>query len=340
MMFLTVSAAAQYIASLFQHRKPVIYAGVEGGGSSWRAAIAVGDPANIQERQTFLTTTPEETLTAIRAWLDQRKFDALGIATFGPIEPSKGQELYGHITSTPKPHWKNANVVGALWDKTVPHMFDTDVNAPAMSEYMAVGKAKGHSSAAYITVGTGVGGTCVSQAESCLQLRCIMCIVGLVVNGKPVHGLLHPEGGHMMLRRDKNDKSGFNGWCKFHDDCVEGMAAAPALAMQLGVDKEQLKDFPDDHPIWESCSHTLAVLCANIILLVSPESIVLSGGVLLRECLFDKIRDKTKDLLQGYVQKEILLERTEELIRPSKWGNNAGIIGALFLARCALENEG
>eukprot|EP00045_Choanoeca_perplexa_P008166 m.74853 g.74853 ORF g.74853 m.74853 type:complete len:318 (+) comp14385_c1_seq3:205-1158(+) len=316
-MFLA-SAAAQWVQSLFSQTRPIVYAGVEGGGTTWRAAIAIGDPSNIQERQTFPTTTPEETLTAIRKWLDQRDFDALGIASFGPIEPNKERPLYGHITSTPKPRWHNADVVGRLWNKCVPHKFDTDVNAPALSEYMSTGKPQGQSSAVYITVGTGVG-------------------VGLVVNGLSVHGLLHPEGGHMMLRRlPGND---FEGWCPFHKDCVEGMTAAPALALQAGVSQAELKNLPDDHPVWESCSHSLAMLCANLLLIVSPEAIILSGGVLQRACLFDMIRAKTLELLNGYIQREQLLERPEEIIRPSKWGNNAGIIGALYLAKVAHQER-
>ena len=185
-----------------------IFAAVEGGGTTFRMALAEDRPDNIIERAEIKTTTPDETLGKARAWLDARKFDALGVATFGPIEPRKSEKkYYGYITSTPKPNWQQTNVLGALVtsrggggggggggtasdithsnngsSSTVPVKFDTDVNAPAFSEYSLNPGAQEQTSCAYVTVGTGVG-------------------VGLVVNGKPVHGLLHPEGGHIHIKR-------------------------------------------------------------------------------------------------------------------------------------------
>ncbi|EGD74716.1 hypothetical protein PTSG_06077 [Salpingoeca rosetta] len=179
-----IGGACGQVQQATSQQRPKVFAGVEGGGQTWRVAIAVGSPTNITERAVFETKKPETTLPAIRAWLDEHEYDALGIATFGPIEPKRDHPEYGYITSTPKPHWKNANVVAPLWNGRVPHKFDTDVNAPALAEFKAHGEAMGHSSCAYITVGTGVG-------------------VGLVINGKPVHGLLHPEGGHVKLARSQ-----------------------------------------------------------------------------------------------------------------------------------------
>eukprot|EP00929_Paragymnodinium_shiwhaense_P078478 TRINITY_DN40696_c0_g1_i1.p1 TRINITY_DN40696_c0_g1~~TRINITY_DN40696_c0_g1_i1.p1 ORF type:complete len:222 (+),score=14.74 TRINITY_DN40696_c0_g1_i1:132-797(+) len=164
--------------------RPVL-AAVEGGGTSWRVALAYADtPADFIERASFRTTTPEETLGAINRWLLARDFDALGVASFGPIEARRGMPKWGYITQTPKPGWRNTDVLGAITKgcrRKVPIGWDTDVNAPALAEYdLGGGPARGETSCAYITVGTGVG-------------------VGLVVNAKPVHGLLHPEGGHIPV---------------------------------------------------------------------------------------------------------------------------------------------
>ena len=164
-----------------------VLAAVEGGGTTYVVAIAKDKPENIIERASFPTTTPEETLAKCKAWLAQRSFDALGIATFGPVDPRTSSKTYGHITKTPKKLWRDADVVGALDVFGVPIKFDTDVNAPALSEYRAmVLKGEDPSCVAYATVGTGVG-------------------VGLVVNGAPVHGLLHPEAGHACVPRYPGD---------------------------------------------------------------------------------------------------------------------------------------
>ncbi|EDQ85925.1 uncharacterized protein MONBRDRAFT_33963 [Monosiga brevicollis MX1] len=307
------------LASLVTPPKATVYAAVEGGGTSWRAAIAVGRPDNIVERTTFKTEKPEVTLVAIRKWLDARKYDSLGIGTFGPIQPDRSHPQYGCITSTPKPFWKNAKVVQTLCPSGIPHLFDTDVNAPAYAEFLALHATNpGLTSLAYITVGTGVG-------------------IGLVINGQPVHGLLHPEGGHMLIRRQPGET--FAGVCPFHKDCVEGLVSAPALAARRGVSQEELANLDDDDFIWDAAADALANACANLLLTVSPQAIVISGGVMLRACLFDKVRARTLELLAGYVDVEQLLQRPEEVIRPSTWGNNAGIMGALHLSKTALERS-
>eukprot|EP01147_Barroeca_monosierra_P010138 gene10138-2303_t len=298
-----------------------VFAGVEGGGTTWRAAIAVGSATNIVERETFDTEVPEKTLTAIRAWLDERSFDALGIASFGPIEPNPDHHKYGFITSTPKQFWKVAQltdtpVVSALWNGKVPHKFDTDVNAPALAEYKVYGKTKGHTTCAYITVGTGVG-------------------VGIVVNGKPVHGLLHPEGGHIRLGRHPKDT--FRGTCPFHGDCVEGLVASGALAQRLGVDPKALKGVEDNNIVWDLVAHTLASLCVSLILTLSPERIVISGGIMQRPCLLPFIHKYTLELLNGYIAKVTTMDDVRHIISRSTWDNDAGIIGSLTLAQVALE---
>ena len=301
-------------------------AAVEGGGTTYVVAIARDKPENIIERASFPTTTPEETLNKCKNWLKQRSFDALGIATFGPVDPRTSSKTYGHITKTPKKLWRDADVVGALDIFGVPVKFDTDVNAPALSEYRAmIDKGEDPSCVAYATVGTGVG-------------------VGLVVNGAPVHGLLHPEAGHACVPRYPNDTfEGHNpslncaGWAE-----VEAMCASGALAKRAGLaDTSGLKDLPDDHEVWDVAAHYLAALCANLILVVSPEKIVLSGGVMLRASLFPKIRAKTVEYLNGYIPVPAVAsaKAAETLIVPSPHGNNAGIIGALTLAQDALSTS-
>jgi len=294
------------------------FGGIEGGGTTWRAALALGSPENIVEMKTFPTTTPEETMKAVADWLVQLSpFDSIGIATFGPVDCHKESPTYGYITNTPKPNWSNTNVLGYFKEifPGVPMNFDTDVNAPAFAEF-SVNNPRQTSSCMYVTVGTGVG-------------------VGLVVNNEPVHGLVHPEGGHLLIRRHESDsqsKSPFEGLCPFHADCVEGLCSSGALAARAGVTASDLPKLADDHEVWDLFAHTMGGLCASAILLVSPERIVLSGGVMKRRSLFAKVRNATLEYLNDYVNHpRIIDKKLENLIVPSPWGDSAGIIGSIFL---------
>eukprot|EP00667_Euglena_gracilis_P014360 EG_transcript_14863 len=296
----------------------VILAGVEGGGTTWVAALAQDDPWNIVDRADFPTTTPAETLAQVKRWLAERQFDALGVSTFGPVDPKVGSPTYGHITTTPKPLWGNTDVLGPLWDKSVPCRFDTDVNAPALAEFL-YNRRPGDTSAVYITVGTGIG-------------------VGVVVNGEPVHGLLHPEGGHLPIARLPGDE--FPGTCPFHGACVEGLASSGAVARRKGCATADLPALADDDPVWDHCAHALAALCASLVLVVSPQRIVISGGLMQRASLFDKVRARLLAILAGYIDSPALKPATvADYVVPSKWGNTAGIVGALTLAQLALRGE-
>ncbi|CAL54677.1 ROK [Ostreococcus tauri] len=340
--------------------------GIEGGGTTWTARatsidVDAGDSmsATTVSRVTtdvprecvtevFNTTTPTETLGAIRAWIEvnARDADAIGVATFGPVELNPAKEKYGYITTTPKPGWEDVDVLGALFGprgeeeggepwvgkarlKTpndVPLAFDTDVNAPAALEHRALRRElqnvhrAGGESCCYVTVGTGVG-------------------VGVVANGRPVHGMLHPEAGHMHVRM--MDDETFPGTCPFHGNCVEGMCGSNALAKRRGVKPADLVTLPDDDEIWDQCAHYLAGLCANLILTLAPERIVLGGGVMQRECLFSKIRAKTRELLNGYLSVEQITDddHLRHFIVPPAWGYETGINSALFLAENALKRE-
>lgn len=239
-------------------------------------AIVEDKPDNIVERLQVVTETPEVTLGRIREWLGQRTFDAIGVASFGPIDAKAASPTYGFITSTPKPNWANTDVLRLLgvYDefKSIPHAFDTDVNAPALAEYTLHRAGNDVSSTAYITVGTGVG-------------------VGLVVNGATVHGLVHPEGGHLLVQPREGDAD-FAGTCPFHGRCVEGMCSSGALVARLGAGASiaDLPGLPDEHPLWDLWAYYVAQLCANLVLMVSPERICIGGGILNRTSLYPKIR--------------------------------------------------
>mmetsp|Transcript_15343 Transcript_15343/g.23101 ORF Transcript_15343/g.23101 Transcript_15343/m.23101 type:complete len:301 (-) Transcript_15343:94-996(-) len=296
------------------------FAAVEGGGTSWLVAIAEDEPQNIIDRQRFTTETPEITLREIRDWLSNREFHAIGIATFGPVDANPSSSRYGFITSTPKPGWKDTDVLGLLGVRefNVPFLFDTDVNAPALAEHIMCNDGNA-SSCAYITVGTGIG-------------------VGLVVNNQTVRGLLHPEAGHLQVARQEGDT--FPGNCPYHGSCVEGMCASGALVARKGcTDASILSGLDDADPIWDACAYQLAQLCANLILIASPERIRFGGGVMNRRALYPKIRAHLNTILNGYIQSEALTpEGLEEYIRPSQWGSDAGIIGAAFLAKTAFNS--
>eukprot|EP00614_Pseudopedinella_elastica_P013043 CAMPEP_0172611016 /NCGR_PEP_ID=MMETSP1068-20121228/30751_1 /TAXON_ID=35684 /ORGANISM="Pseudopedinella elastica, Strain CCMP716" /LENGTH=341 /DNA_ID=CAMNT_0013414873 /DNA_START=47 /DNA_END=1072 /DNA_ORIENTATION=+ len=306
------------------------FAGIEAGGTTWVVSIAEGDPSNIVERAEFPTATPQLVLAQVVAWLKPKKFDCLGIASFGPVDLDPSSPKYGYITTTPKLAWRDADVVGGVvkglgLPPDFPVGFDTDVNAPALAEYaQAQEKGEKIGSCAYVTVGTGVG-------------------IGLVFNGEMLHGLLHGEGGHISVPPypgEESEKMSFSLKCPKWVE-LESSCNSAALAKRAQCPVQGLKDLPDDHPVWDVAAHYLACMCANMILMASPEKIVLSGGVLLRKILFPKIRAKTKEYLNGYIDvpKVVTMEGLEKLIVPSDHGNRAGIIGALFLGQNELNKR-
>ena len=287
------------------------FAAIEGGGTTWVAAITEDEPDNIVNRGEFMTNSdPVITLTAIKEWLlNQLPFDAIGIGSFGPVDVKISSQTYGFITSTPKPGWRNTNVLELLGIrnefKGIPFLFDTDVNAPALADYLhytsqSIPTNPIITSSAYITIGTGVG-------------------VGLVVNGKTVHGLVHPEGGHILVHQKPDDD--YCGHCPFHHNrCVEGMIASGALSDRKGISATQLAELSDDDSIWDVCSYYIAQLCVNLILISSIERIVIGGGIMKRQGLLDKIRKYVIELLNQYIQHELLTtEQIHKLIVASQW---------------------
>ena len=274
--------------------------GVEAGGTKF--VCALGRDGEIVAETRIATTSPAETLAAALAFFKhQGSPAALGVASFGPIDLDERSPTHGFITTTPKPGWAHTDVAGPLRRALgVPVAFDTDVNAAALAE-QRWGAARDAGSVVYVTVGTGIGG-------------------GAVVNGRPVHGLAHPEMGHARIPHDRAADP-FAGACPHHGDCWEGLAAAPALAARWGVSPQSL---PDDHPAWALEAHYLALGLANIILTLSPERLVLGGGVLARSDLLERVRIDVRGLIGDYV-------RSADIVPPAL-GNRAGVLGALALA--------
>ncbi|KAF2071891.1 hypothetical protein CYY_006793 [Polysphondylium violaceum] len=298
----------------------LLFAGIEAGGTGFSLAIASGQPSNIIEKTHINTTTPEETRENVLNWLRGKEFNAIGLASFGPVDLDKDSATYGYITTTPKPKWGNTDILGWFKEFDVPKGFDTDVNGAAISEtFHGLHKRGPITSCAYITVGTGVG-------------------VGVVVNETPIHGLVHPEGGHTFARILPNDKS--EGTCPFHKNCIEGLVSTGAISKRLNLTNDQLKNVGDEDPVWTTIGHYLAQLCANITLLISPQVIVLGGGVFNRKILYDIVRKETINILNGYIKSKYLtIEYIDQYIVQSPFDNNAGLVGSLELARRAILNQ-
>jgi len=286
----------------------VTYAGVELGGTKCIALLA-GDSGDILARETIPTTSPGETIGLIERtlldWKQDHGFDALGIASFGPIDANPQSATCGHILATPKPGWAGAKVAPRLRDALgVPIAFDTDVNGAALAE-MRWGSGRGFADFAYVTVGTGVG-------------------VGLIVNGEPTRGFGHCELGHVRVKRLAGDD--WPGACPYHGDCVEGLASGGALQARLG---DRLSEIGADDPVWETVAWTLAQLCQAIVYAAAPNRIAMGGGVMERQPhLLNRIEAMLADSLGGYVQ----LPADGAYVRAPDLGKDAGPLGAIALA--------
>ena len=247
-----------------------MYGGIEAGGTKFVCAVGTG-PDDLSEMIRFPTTTPQETIgLAIDFFRNQpHKLSGIGIASFGPVDPNPTSNTFGFITSTPKPGWKNTDLAGEVGRAlNVPIGFDTDVNGAVLAE-AKWGAAKGLDTCLYLTIGTGVGG-------------------GAIVRGQPLHGLLHPEMGHIRVPRAEGDT--FEGICPYHNDCLEGMATGAGLEkLGGGVPAETL---PEDHQAWEFEAHYLAMAVVNYTLILSPQRVIMGGGVMDQRHLFPRIRKK------------------------------------------------
>lgn len=275
------------------------YAGVELGGTKCVVLLARG-PDEILARKTIPTRTPDETLDGIAAILSRWQFDALGIASFGPLDLERGR-----ILNTPKPGWAGTELLERL-NAAVPVALDTDVNGAALAE-MRLGCGVGADDFAYVTVGTGVG-------------------VGLIANGLPMRGLGHCELGHIRVARLEGDA--FPGSCPFHGDCVEGLASGSSLAARVGPG--QVEEIAPDDPLWHSVAWTLAQLCHAILCAAAPRAIAIGGGVVEnRPQLLARVQSLLVESLNGFI------EIPADYVRSPALGSDAGPLGAIALATTA-----
>ena len=290
---------------------------LEAGGTKMVLAVYTEDGQEL-ERKTIPTEAPETTLPEMTAFFRDHAIDALGVAAFGPVDLNPASETYGTITTTPKLSWRNVPLLKTLLDgRDIPAAVDTDVNAAVIAE-VEMGAARGCENAVYVTVGTGIGG-------------------GVYAGGKTIHGLLHPEVGHMLLAPHPDDPIP-QGVCPYHRGCLEGLAAGPAIAARVGGDARNL---PDDHPTFAIEAYYLAQMCANLILTVSPQRILLGGGVMQRTALLPMVRKETQRLLGGYVASPMVNERIDEYIVSPALFPVSGLVGAYLLGKRALmEKEG
>lgn len=288
---------------------------IEAGGTKFVCGIG-NEAGDILDRVSFPTETPERTIKNVLAYFAGHKLEAIGVGSFGPLDLRPDSPTYGSITTTPKPGWSGFDLLGALRREfPVPMGWDTDVNAAAIGE-AAWGAAKGLRSCLYYTIGTGVG-------------------IGVYLEGRAVHGLVHPEGGHVPVRRHPDDN--FAGNCPYHGDCLEGMASGPAIEARWQLKGQEL---PPGHPAWELEAYYIAQSIAGAVLLNSPEKVILGGGVMQQPQLFPLIRDEVKRYLNGYVSAAALTDGIEGYIVPPGLGQHAGLCGAVALGLAVIENAG
>ncbi len=290
-----------------------LYGGIEAGGTKFLCMVGSG-PNDIRAELRFPTTSPGETIGKAISFFKEHTattpLKAIGVGSFGPLDLDPSSPTYGYITSTPKPGWHQTNIVGRLQEALqLPVAFDTDVNAAALGEFKW-GNAGAYEPFLYYTIGTGIGG-------------------GGFVNGSPMHGLIHPEMGHTVLPHDRAVDP-FPGTCPYHGDCFEGLAAGGAMRQRWGKPAEEL---PDDHPAWDLEAHYIALAMMNTICTLSPQRIVLGGGVMQQKCLFPLIRKKVVAYLNGYVQSQTITKDIDSYIIAPSLGTRSGILGSIALAQ-------
>lgn len=290
-----------------------LLAGIELGGTKCIAVLARG--RDVLARERLPTRTPEQTLTelvaCLRRWQSEHEsVAALGLASFGPLSLDPTAPDFGRITTTPKAGWAGVDLLGAFANLNLPLSLDTDVNAAALAEGRW-GASRGARVHVYLTIGTGIGG-------------------GVVVEGRPVHGLMHPEMGHLRIRRSDGD--GFAGICPYHGDCLEGLASGPAIAARVGAPADSLAG---DHSIWRQVGTEIGELVSALLLLLSPERVVVSGGVGSRPELLTYVIEAVARQLSGYLPPCTPAD-LGNVIRPPELGPDAGALGAVLLASSAV----
>jgi fructokinase len=293
-----------------------VFGSIEAGGTKFVCGIGAG-PDDLDTVE-FPTTSPDETVGKAIAFFQERgnRVRSIGIGSFGPIDPRPGSPAFGHITSTPKLAWRNYDLAGSVREELgIPVGFDTDVNAAVLAE-SRWGAGAGLDDFLYVTVGTGIGG-------------------GAMVQGRVLHGLLHPEMGHIPVPHDSLEDP-FAGCCPYHGDCLEGLASGPAMEARWGVPASAL---PMDHPAWALEASYLGLALASWVCTLSPRRALLGGGVMQQPHLFPLIRAKLARLLNAYIQASELLSGLDQFVAPPQLGSRAGVLGGFILAERILEEQ-
>lgn len=291
-----------------------VWGGIEAGGTKFVCALGEG-PGDFHAEIRFPTTSPEACIAEAIAFFREQSpryggLAGIGIASFGPVDPDPKSSAFGFITTTPKPGWANVDLAGPILEAFgVPVGFDTDVNGAALAEGQW-GAAQGLDTFVYLTIGTGIGG-------------------GAMVNGRLVHGMLHPEMGHVFVPHDL-DRDPYPGGCPYHRDCLEGLASGPAIEARWG---KSARELPEDHPAWDLEAEYLAYGLAPLIYLLSPQRIIMGGGVMEQTHLFPKIRSRLRESLNGYIQTRELMTEIDGYIVPPGLENRSGVLGAIALAQ-------
>jgi len=289
-----------------------LYGGVETGGTWCVCAVGTG-PDGIVAQETFPTGAPDPTLERIVAFFARGpRPEAIGIGSFGPVDLDPQSPDWGSVTTTPKPGWRHTPVATTLRDALgIPVAFDTDVNAAAIGEHRW-GAGRGLPSLVYLTVGTGIG-------------------AGVLVDGRPVHGLIHPEVGHLRIPHDRG-RDPFDGACPVHGDCWEGLASGVAIARRWGAPADEL---PDDHPAWAQEAEYVALGLLSIVSVVSPHRLIVGGGVMERAGMVAAVAKMLRELNGGYLDSRMLGDEVERYVVAPELGDRAGVLGAIALAHDA-----
>lgn len=289
-----------------------LFGGVEAGGTKFVCMIGSG-PDNLVAEKRFPTTDPVETIRQVvdffLPFAQNGELAGVGIASFGPLNLDPDSSSYGHITATPKPGWRQVDLYGGIRrGLNVPVVFDTDVNAAAFGEQYWTPENRTLDPFLYLTIGTGIG-------------------VGVIVNGAPLHGLIHAEAGHFAIPHDLK-KDPFPGVCPFHGDCLEGLASGPAMQKRWGQIAETI---PPGHPAWDLESDYIASALVNLIYAYSPQRIIIGGGVSQHPGFHQAIRSKVQRRLNNYIQSPLVLDKIDEYIMPPSLGNRSGGLGAIAM---------
>jgi fructokinase len=291
-----------------------LYGGVETGGT-WCVCVIGAGPEEIVSEEQFPTADPEATLAQIVEFFRAGpKPEAVGIGSFGPVDLDPRSPTWGHVTTTPKPGWQHVAVAPVIRDQLgVPVVFDNDVDVAAVGEHRW-GAGRHTDALCYLTVGTGIG-------------------AGLLIDGRPVHGLVHSEAGHIRVPR-RRDSESFAGVCPVHGDCWEGLASGPAMAERWQASPQELGD---DHPAWAIEADYLALGILSIVLVASPERVIVGGGVMERRPLLGMVRRELRELVAGYLETPLLGEDIDSYVVRPALGDHAGVLGAIALAQEAFS---